>query len=166
VILPFLMVIPKERRLPAGTSRTAQLAVSAMNRSPDRSTARPDGSSSRAARAGPPFPEYPAIPVPVTVVTDGIGVAAPVARAGQPMDSAVNPAVITVTDVTRHRRCGAGDVALMWSVTSLLSRSPCAALVTQPPSDDPLCLPPTPRRRSGRGVGWCDGTPMFGFTPM
>ncbi len=53
--------------LAAGSTRTRQLAVSAMKRSPAASTATPVGWSSSLAVAASPSPLKPAAPVPATV---------------------------------------------------------------------------------------------------
>src|ERR1700719_185699 len=51
----------------ADTSRTRQLAESAIRMFPERSTATPEGLFTIALMACPPSPEYPQVPVPATV---------------------------------------------------------------------------------------------------
>ena len=63
------MARPKSVTLRAASTRTLQLAVSAMIRSPAPSTATPVGSSSSLAAATRPSPLKPARPVPATVTT-------------------------------------------------------------------------------------------------
>ena len=62
---------PKVTPALAVTSRTRQLPVSAMNRSPDASSAMPEGSWSCAPTAAPPSPANPGMPVPAMVVAPG-----------------------------------------------------------------------------------------------
>ena len=63
------MARPKSVALRAASTRTLQLAVSAITRSPLPSTATPVGSSSSLAVPARPSPLKPARPVPATVTT-------------------------------------------------------------------------------------------------
>ena len=64
---PAVTACPKSVPVTAGSTRTRQLAVSAMKRSPAASTATPVGWSSSLAVAASPSPLKPALPVPATV---------------------------------------------------------------------------------------------------
>ena len=122
---------PKETPLRAGTSRTRQLPVSAMKRSPPLSSAMPLGASSSARAAAPRSPLNPGRPVPATVVAPGAWATA--VPAGE---AAATGAVKAVEPAARMPAATRTAPARRWRSDDPIAGH-CCARAARPPASPP-----------------------------